>query len=58
VALPRPAVAVAAGNDFSCALLDDRTVRCWGDDSIGQLGDDGAAAMSRAERVAASTAVR
>jgi alpha-tubulin suppressor-like RCC1 family protein len=31
--------AIAAGGTFACAVLDDGTVRCWGDDSDGQLGD-------------------
>ena len=30
---------LAAGGTFACAVLDDGTVRCWGDDSLGQLGD-------------------
>jgi alpha-tubulin suppressor-like RCC1 family protein len=30
---------LAAGSAFACAPLDDGTVRCWGDDSVGQLGD-------------------
>jgi alpha-tubulin suppressor-like RCC1 family protein len=30
---------VAAGEHFSCSLHDDGTVRCWGDGSLGQLGD-------------------
>lgn len=34
----RTAVAIAAGGDFTCALLDDGTVRCWGSDRDGQLG--------------------
>ena len=29
---------VAMGLDFACALLSDATVRCWGDNSHGQLG--------------------
>ncbi len=31
--------AIASGGAFACAVLDDGTVRCWGDDSDGQLGD-------------------
>jgi alpha-tubulin suppressor-like RCC1 family protein len=30
---------IAVGGTFGCAVLDDGTVRCWGDDSLGQLGD-------------------
>jgi len=33
---------IAAGKDFSCAIDSDGAVRCWGDDSLGQLGDGGA----------------
>jgi alpha-tubulin suppressor-like RCC1 family protein/subtilase family serine protease len=33
------AVAVATGAHHSCALLGNGTVRCWGLDSKGQLGD-------------------
>jgi alpha-tubulin suppressor-like RCC1 family protein len=34
----RTAIAVAAGEDHSCALLDDRSVKCWGLNDFGQLG--------------------
>lgn len=42
VALPagRTATAISAGGDFTCAILDDGTARCWGRDNRGQLGDD------------------
>jgi len=33
------AVAVAAGNQFSFAVLGDGTARCWGFNADGQLGD-------------------
>jgi alpha-tubulin suppressor-like RCC1 family protein len=31
--------AIAAGDSHNCALLSDRTVQCWGDNTFGQLGD-------------------
>jgi alpha-tubulin suppressor-like RCC1 family protein len=33
------AVAVTTGHQHACAIRSDGTVRCWGDDSSGQLGD-------------------
>ena len=33
------AVQLAAGSGHTCALLADRTVRCWGFNNLGQLGD-------------------
>ncbi|HTN51453.1 MAG TPA: hypothetical protein VML50_03545 [Anaeromyxobacter sp.] len=30
---------VSAGGDSTCAVTDDRFLRCWGDNSRGQLGD-------------------
>jgi len=34
-------VRLAAGSDFSCALRGDGSLRCWGADRDGQLGDGG-----------------
>ena len=34
----RKALALSAGWHHTCALLDNRTVRCWGDGSFGALG--------------------
>ncbi|MBT7080241.1 MAG: RCC1 repeat-containing protein, partial [Chloroflexi bacterium] len=33
------ATAIAIGGEFSCALLDTGAVKCWGNNSSGQLGD-------------------
>jgi cysteine-rich repeat protein len=30
--------AIAVGASHTCALLDDRSVKCWGDNQFGQLG--------------------
>ena len=34
----RTARAIAAGGNHTCAILDDYTVKCWGDNEYGQLG--------------------
>ena len=34
----RTATAVTTGSYHACALLDDATVRCWGDNGSGELG--------------------
>jgi alpha-tubulin suppressor-like RCC1 family protein len=34
----RRAIEIAAGKFFTCARLDDKTVKCWGRNSSGQLG--------------------
>ena len=34
-----PVLQVTAGEAHTCVLLFDRTVRCWGSDASGQLGD-------------------
>jgi alpha-tubulin suppressor-like RCC1 family protein len=40
VNLGAEAAQVVAGNDFTCALLVDGAVRCWGANGNGQLGAD------------------
>ena len=42
----RKATALAAGLNHTCALLGDRTVRCWGEGSHGQLGNGATATSS------------
>jgi alpha-tubulin suppressor-like RCC1 family protein len=37
----RTAVAIATGNRFSCAVLDNGGASCWGRDAVGELGDAG-----------------
>jgi alpha-tubulin suppressor-like RCC1 family protein len=38
--LGRAAIALAAGDYFNCALLDDGSVKCWGWNGNGSLGDN------------------
>lgn len=30
---------IAAGDEYTCVVLTDRTVRCWGSNAQGQIGD-------------------
>jgi hypothetical protein len=43
VGLRDRAVAIRAGSNYTCAILIDGSVQCWGDDQVGQLGDGGTA---------------
>ena len=49
------AVAVTAGWRHTCALLADGTLRCWGDNETGQLGDGSSTSSSIAVQVAGIT---
>ncbi|MBF0286176.1 MAG: hypothetical protein HQM14_00040 [SAR324 cluster bacterium] len=40
------AIQVTTGASHSCALLDDKSVKCWGKGSSGQLGNAGIASTS------------
>lgn len=44
-----------AGRDHTCALLDDATLACWGDNRKGQLGDGSWSDRSEPVRVAAAS---
>lgn len=39
IAAGRAVVELSAGRQHTCALLDDRTLKCWGSNTYGQLGD-------------------
>ena len=45
------AIAVSSGIGIACALLSDRTVECWGDNSRGELGNGTRAGSSTPVRV-------
>lgn len=38
----RKAIQLAVGGDHTCALLDNATVKCWGQNSSGELGQESA----------------
>jgi len=43
----RTATAIAAGAYYSCAILDNASVKCWGDNTYGQLGIDNTTDMGK-----------
>ena len=58
------AIQMGAGDDFTCVLVSDESVRCWGKNDVGQLGrgdtetiGDGETATEAMERVAFPTGV-
>jgi alpha-tubulin suppressor-like RCC1 family protein len=46
------ATAVLAGRNHSCALISDGTVKCWGTNGIGQIGDGSGSQQNTAVNVA------
>ena len=40
IGLPGPAVSVAAGQHYTCAVLKNGSAWCWGQNDVGQLGND------------------
>ena len=53
-----PAIAVAAGYEHTCAILDDRSVRCWGKNSYGELGNNSAVDSAVPVEVSGITSAR
>lgn len=54
----RRVLEIAAGQDFTCARLDDATVKCWGRGTDGRLGIGSTAALGIAQGdIAASAGV-
>jgi alpha-tubulin suppressor-like RCC1 family protein len=48
-------VALATGPFHTCAVLGDRTVECWGDNTVGELGNGGSTQSSVPVAVSAIT---
>ena len=47
----QPALQVSVGQAFTCALLIDKTVRCWGTNDYQQLGDGQGARHAHRDRL-------
>lgn len=53
----QPATAIALGWDHTCALMADHSVRCWGRNDYGQLGDGSDARYEPEARATTSVVV-
>ena len=54
----RKAIEIAAGQEFTCAKLDDNSVKCWGRNTYGQLGQGNTTTLGvTAGQVAAAPAI-
>ena len=49
--LARPAVGISRGHDHACAVLDDGSGWCWGDNIVGELGSERQAGSAATEPV-------
>jgi alpha-tubulin suppressor-like RCC1 family protein len=41
----RTATSIAVGTSFSCAILDDGSVKCWGSNDYGEIGNGGSSSQ-------------
>ncbi|MEO5728484.1 MAG: hypothetical protein ABI134_31185, partial [Byssovorax sp.] len=48
VPLDKPAIAISVGRQHSCAVLEGGTIKCWGMNNNGQLGEENALNTSAA----------
>jgi len=46
VGLPATALQIAAGDEYTCAALADGSMRCWGANGVGQLGNNSTTASA------------
>jgi alpha-tubulin suppressor-like RCC1 family protein len=51
------ATSITAGDNFTCARLDDGSIRCWGANNAGQLGQGNTAEIGNDEAPSAGMAV-
>ncbi|HYQ03260.1 MAG TPA: hypothetical protein VER96_31515 [Polyangiaceae bacterium] len=49
----RKAISVSAGADYTCAVLDDGSVKCWGSNGYGRLGTENSASLQAPDPMAA-----